>query len=676
MSFITQWPRFRSSFQFKLFITFSLLTVLITSPLCFLYIYSETQENRHLASEFLKLRTQQLADAARLPLYAENGEVLRQLADQAAQVPEVRSVTITAPDGRVLIDVHSRKSNRDSTAPVDVIHQSVAVYSNPLADSVESSLAGAKDATMALIGTVRMERGTDDLSRTAWHLGIVAVSSAFFFWLLVSTVSFLVLRRVTNSFTALMHGIETMKEGNYTSRIDSDVDDEPGRAADAINNLAIVLQRRGEENTRLQHERLDLERQMLHTQKLESLGIMAGGIAHDFNNLLQSILGNMELASRKLEPDSEPSKYIASALNSGRHAAHLTGLMLTYAGKGFITKKALSLNELVRDNSEMLKTAVSPAVAMELRLAAALPAIKADKAQMQQVVMNLITNAAESCEGQPGRIVLTTGTEECDQTCLSASLLDEKPEPGQYVFLEVRDNGCGMSEDTLKRLFDPFFTTKFTGRGLGMSAVMGIIKTHCGALFVDSAPGKGTTFKVLFPMTGSALPDNLQPLLPSAPSTPYDFSFNGPLGGHLSQERKEPQSIPESGTTQDIHSSGTALVVDDEKPVLRVCTKMVKLCGFTVITACDGVDAVAKFRDNADAIDVVVMDLTMPNMDGITAMAEMYRLRPDIKIILSSGFSEDELSERITGKAPSGFICKPYSLNVLETELLRIMRAE
>jgi len=635
----------RASFQFKLFSIFTLLTFLIACLLSTLYVITDIRKSRHFATEQLHLRTQQLADSVRLPLYAENRVMLSQLAEQAAKAPEIRMVVISAPDGRVLADVHTSVNSPDSSGTTKVIDQTVEVFSNHLVDSIEASLAGSRDTSVAKIGSVHMERGTADLSRAMYRLVVLSTSIAIVFWLAVSLLCHLVLRRVTSSFNALMHGINTMQEGDFTSRITVECDDEPGRAARAINNLASALQQRGEENIRLQEERLNLERQMLHTQKLESLGVMAGGIAHDFNNLLQSILGNIELASIKLTPDSASQKHIAHAMTSVKQASHLTNSMLTYLGKGFISKKKLDLNTLVKSNAEMLKTAASSAVSMELSLSEDLPAILADESHIQQVVMNLIINAAESIVEQPGVIRLTTGIQDCDRSCMDASLLDEKPSPGRYVFLEVSDNGCGMNEETVKCLFDPFFTTKFTGRGLGMSAVMGILRSHNGALFLESEPGKGTTFRVLFPIPESTLPAAALP------------SMNNKTGARNKL-------------------SGTALVVDDEKSVLSICTKMVSLCGFTVITACDGIDAVSKFREHVDVIDVVLMDLTMPNMDGITAMSEIFSIKPDARVILSSGFNEDELSERITGQAPCGFIRKPYCMNVLETEIERAMQRD
>ena len=633
----------RLGFQFKLLCVFTLLTAFTTIFFCTLYITSEITEKRDYTREKVLLQAQQLADSVRLPLYAENRTVLQQLAEQAGMAPEIRAVEISASDGRVL--VNTRMPNTSGSN--EMISQLVEVHSNKLVDSIESSISGGRDVAVSRIGTVRIERGTADLARAIREFVIFTISGAFVFWLAVSLLCYLALRKVTSSFNALMCGIEAMKCGDFTSRIEVASDDEPGRAAAAINNLASALQLRSEENSRLQEERLNLERQMLQNQKLESLGVMAGGIAHDYNNLLHSILGNIELASMKLDPDSASQKYIANAISSSKHAARLTNLMLTYVGKGFITKKELNLNDLLRENADMLMTAATSAISTELRLSAELPVILADEAHIQQIVMNLIINASEAILEQPGLIRITTGVQSCDQSCLSASLLNEKPEPGRYVFLDISDNGCGMSKETLARLFDPFFTTKFTGRGLGMSAVMGIIRMHCGALFVESEPGKGTTFRALFPVSESALPTAVQESI--TPTREQCIAPVKPL-------------------------SGVALVVDDEKPVLRICKKMLELCGFTVITACDGIDAVTKFREHVDEIAVVLMDLTMPNMDGITAMGEILSIRPNTRVILSSGFNKEELSERIASQAaPSGFIRKPYSMNVLESELRRVM---
>jgi PAS domain S-box-containing protein len=400
------------------------------------------------------------------------------------------------------------------------------------------------------------------------------------------------------------------------------------------------------ERKRAEEDRLALERQLLQSQKLESLGVMAGGIAHDFNNLLQSMLGNLELAAHKTDEQSEANKYISYATNSAKKAAHLTDLMLTYAGKGYVTKKNLNMNHLIKENIEILRTAFTSSIALDVSLFSDLPTISAGEMQIQQVIMNLIINAAESIKSNQGHVRVATSVISCDESYLATGLVDEKLKTGIYICLEVTDNGCGMDQDTLNRLFDPFFTTKFTGRGLGMSVVKGVVKSHSGTLFIDSKPGKGTTFRILFPVS-----ETTTPALASMPLT----------------------STKELCTTADTPLSGVLLLVDDEKSVLKTCRKMAELIGFKVITARDGIEALAKYRDHQDEIDVVILDVTMPNMDGFTTMNELYTIRPDVKVILASGYNEDELSERIINNPPSGFVRKPYSMRGLEAELRKAL---
>ncbi|MFA7404092.1 MAG: PAS domain S-box protein [Pelobacteraceae bacterium] len=394
-----------------------------------------------------------------------------------------------------------------------------------------------------------------------------------------------------------------------------------------------------------EQERLDFERQLLHTQKLESLGVLAGGIAHDFNNLLLTILGNVELAALKIPPDSPPHKLLEQATLAATRAADLTSRLLAYSGKGVFVITRLNLNQLVNENATLFRTAVPRTVSIDMHLSEGIPDIMGDVAQIQQVIMNLITNASEAIEIQAGRIKLSTGLVNCDRICLSKSRLEEKPEPGRFVYLEVSDNGAGMAEKIQQQIFDPFFTTKFTGRGLGMSAVLGIVKAHSGALFLDSAPGRGTTIRVIFPTAEKA---SMSPGMEAA---------HAEIVSDVSDA-----------------TSGTVLIVDDEKSVLKICAAMVTLCGFSTITASDGAEAVETFRLRSNEIDLVLMDLTMPNMDGVAAMQELRRIKPEIRIILSSGFNEQELDERISNQNPSGFIRKPYSLKSLEAELRRVMQ--
>ena len=402
----------------------------------------------------------------------------------------------------------------------------------------------------------------------------------------------------------------------------------------------ITIRKRAEELN------LALERQLLNTQRLESLGVMAGGVAHDYNNLLQAMMGNLEVALKLVPGDDEAHRFMVNALRSCRRAAHLTGLLLNYAGSGAVIRRPVNLNRLIRDNAELIKTAATRDIATELNLATDLPPVMADEAQLQQVVMNLITNAAEAIEQRPGLIRISTGVCRCSRDDLAGSLLEERPEPGEFVFIEVRDTGCGMESEVVARLFDPFFTTKFTGRGLGMSAVRGIVRSHHGAIFITSAPGAGTTFRILFPA---------------------DTASAGETGEAAEQTAA---ALP-----AEVRNS-LILIVDDEKAVLKVCAKMVELAGYRVLTAGSGTDALATFAAQGAEIDLVLLDLTMPDMDGMTVMAELLRLRPELKVVLASGYSEEELGRRMTDLTPAGFIQKPYTMSVLEAELAGVLSKE
>jgi PAS domain S-box-containing protein len=254
------------------------------------------------------------------------------------------------------------------------------------------------------------------------------------------------------------------------------------------------------DSKKAEKERLNLERKLLHTQKLESLGVLSGGIAHDFNNLLQAILGNLDLALMRLPQEAAGRKNIDQAIKAAHHAAKLTNMMLAYSGKGLFIIKPLNLTDLVEENAAMLEAAIPKSITLEQCLDRDIPPISADAGQLQQVIMNLITNAAEAIGDQGGKIQLSTGVKEFDQATLNSSRLEEKQAAGRYAWLKVCDNGCGMDDKTLQKLFDPFFTTKFTGRGLGMSAVLGILRAHKGAFLVESHENIGTTIQVLFPI--------------------------------------------------------------------------------------------------------------------------------------------------------------------------------
>jgi two-component system CheB/CheR fusion protein len=371
--------------------------------------------------------------------------------------------------------------------------------------------------------------------------------------------------------------------------------------------------------------RRELESRMLHAQKLESLGVLAGGVAHDFNNLLTGVLGSASLALELLPGDEPVRKLIKYIERAGNRAADLTRQMLAYSGKGRFEAAPVNLPELVQDIAELVKASISKKVALEFNLAKDPPLIEADATQLRQLVMNLIVNAAEAIGDAGGSVTVRTGVVDADGALLAAMLHEEDLPEGLYVFLEVADTGCGMDTETQAKMFDPFFTTKFTGRGLGVAAVQGIVRGHRGALQVRSAPGQGTCFRVLFPASKQ------------------------PLVRHIAT----PTLAKPCGT-------GTVLVVDDEDLVRAVAQQILERAGFTVLTADGGRAALRVFREHREQIDAVLLDLTMPDLGGEEVYRVMRGTRPAVPVVVLSGYNEEHVAERFAGIGPVEFLAKPY----------------
>jgi PAS domain S-box-containing protein len=386
-------------------------------------------------------------------------------------------------------------------------------------------------------------------------------------------------------------------------------------------------------------EKLEMERRLLHSQKLESLGVLAGGIAHDFNNLLAAIMGNLELSLIRLPGESPVRWNVEQAIKASQRAADLTRQMLAYSGKGTIEICEIDLGELVRHNAELLRTSIPRSISMFTEASPGNSLIVGDPGQIQQVIMNLITNAAEAIGQGQGLITITTGSGDYNAVDLSKSFLEEKPSPGCFSWLEVADNGCGMDDETKRRVFEPFFTTKFTGRGLGMAAVLGIIRAHQGAIFVESAIAKGTRFRVLFPAT--------------EPARCTGTNINTP--------------------SPRIEAGSSVLVVDDEDMIRDFCCACIDNLGFKVLSAPDGLAAIELFNEHADIISLVILDLTMPRMDGVAAFKELRRIKPEVKIVVSSGYGEQDVASQFADKKPDAFIQKPYTVQALNEIIMKVL---
>jgi len=385
-------------------------------------------------------------------------------------------------------------------------------------------------------------------------------------------------------------------------------------------------------------ERENLRLKMLETQKLESLGVLAGGIAHDFNNLLTVILANASFA-RGLMPDTQTrDERLDHIENAARRAADLCNQMLAYAGKGSFVVERLDLGELVRDTARLLQVSISKKARLFLDLAPGLPPVEGDLSQLRQVVMNLVINASDALGEADGEIRLATrpGRPVAARGELIHSF---DPTNRACVCLEITDTGAGMNADTLARIFDPFFTTKFAGRGLGLAAVLGIVRAHRGALIVRSSPGAGTSFRLHLPAA-------------SAPAAP---------------------AIPPAAAIAGLRSAGgTLLIADDEPSVLATADALLRHQGYRTVLAADGDEALRQFRANPDGFAAVLLDLTMPGLDGAEVLREIRALNPSARVLVMSGFSEEDVLTRLRGLGAVAILHKPFTMHTLLTRLAEV----
>jgi two-component system, cell cycle sensor histidine kinase and response regulator CckA len=416
----------------------------------------------------------------------------------------------------------------------------------------------------------------------------------------------------------------------------------PLRDARGVVVGTVGLAREITERKRAEEQRQLLERRIQETQKLESLGVLAGGIAHDFNNLLVGVLANSELALESLSRDrdlADVAERIAAVRTAALHAAELTNQMLAYSGRGHFDVRPVSLTEMVREMDHLLSASISKKAHVHHQLTANLPAVQADVAQLRQVIMNLVTNASDALEDREGQVYVRTGTEQRREVVSEVYGPVPLP-PGPYAFLEVADDGCGMNEETRNRVFEPFFTTKFTGRGLGLSAVQGIVRGHGGGIVLKSAPGSGTKVKVLLPCSD----------LPAVNLT-----------------RPKPEAVGEwTGT-------GLVLLVDDDARVRMVTELLLRSIGFEVLPTSTGREAIREFERRADEVRLVVLDVTMPDLNGDQVLAELRRCRPDVPVLLCSGYSEDEMCHRFSAEDMATFLQKPYPFDVFRARLRELL---
>ena len=386
-------------------------------------------------------------------------------------------------------------------------------------------------------------------------------------------------------------------------------------------------------------EKSELESQLIQAAKLEALGVLAGGIAHDFNNLLTAILGNAELAIVNLENKEKTRNMLSEVVAASMKAMELCRQMLAYAGQGSFSQDQFDCNKEIVELGDLLKVAISKKAQLNYQLDARRPGVLGDRSQLRQVIMNLITNAAEAMGNQEGEIDIKTDIVNLDESFIKAISPEKKLPVGNYCLIEVSDKGEGMDELTLQRIFDPFFTTKSSGRGLGLAAVQGIVQGHNGAITVESVKGNGTVFMVYLP-------------------------------NQLLEFREEPllnECVCENQTV--------ILVVDDEKQVRSVFSEILEESGYKVLLASDGEEAVSIFQQERESIDCVLLDFSMPKLDGLEVLQELQKMDGHLPVILTSGFAEKDLGPDLKQAGLAGFIQKPVPMKTLLSRIEGILHS-
>ncbi len=393
------------------------------------------------------------------------------------------------------------------------------------------------------------------------------------------------------------------------------------------------------ESKRAEAERARLEAQVMHAQKLESLGVLAGGIAHDFNNLLMGILGNTDLVLDDLPAGAPVRESLHEIQTAANRAADICQQMLAYSGKGRFVIQSLDLSDLLGEMTQLLAVSVSKQAVLQYDCDPELPPVEGDATQIRQVIINLVTNASDALGESSGNIWIRTGVQHCTHSYLQTTDLGEDLPEGAYVYLEVADDGCGMDEQTRHRIFEPFYTTKFPGRGLGLAAVLGIIRGHQGTLTVQSAPGRGTIFRVMLPVTEN--PDEV-----------YLAGRSSPV---------------------EISGRGTVLLIDDEDAVRALGARLLQRLGYKVITAADGSQGVERFRAHRHEIVAVLLDMTLPRMSGEETLRSLQNVAPDVRVLLSGGSKAVDLPAGLAGQGRVGLVRKPYQMAALGRKLQEIL---
>lgn len=652
MAFFEALTKRRNSFGLKIFLLFTAFIAIVSVSFTFFFFHHQrTVLRENLAGEG-RLLSSLLAYNVRLGVFAENGDLLKDAVEGVLLHDEVLFVTIVTHEGKLLREQTHKSvlSNpergfphwntrfeqlRKGSAPQIIEGSDVIEFWSPVVStlsypSAESMFfAQPSQSQPKTIGYVRIMIDKEPLRKKLETLLLSSIVMAAGFLLLGTFVTYILISRITRPLDRLTEGIKVLESGGPFEPVQVETTDEVGRLAGAFNHLAETLRKREAEKELLAEE-------LRHAQKMEAIGTLAGGVAHDFNNILTAIIGFGTLLQRSLKNDNPFRIYVDQILIASDRATTLVKRLLAFGRKQVINPKPASLNEVIKSIEKLLARLISEDIDFRIELAAEPLVCKVDTGQIDQILINLVTNARDA---MPGGGVLSIRTE--------SDYLDydffgpiEKGNPGRYGIITVTDSGMGMDEETRERIFDPFFTTKEVGKGtgLGLSMVYGIVKQHEGFITVDSSPGEGTSFRIYLPLTQSVMTPNRQ-----------GETFTG----------KGNQEV--------------VLVAEDDKAVRKLSKHVLERNGYEVIEAVDGIEAVRRFNENADKIKLVLLDVVMPKKNGQVAYEEMKLRRPDLKALFISGYTREIIN--IKGVLDEGinFVAKPVNPDDLLAKVQEVL---
>jgi signal transduction histidine kinase/CheY-like chemotaxis protein len=644
------------SFGVKVFAIFTLFIFVISASFTCFSIHRQSRSLRVTLIKDGKLLAGILSYNSRIGVFAENEELLKVPVEGVFQQEGVSEVSVFNLEGELLArrergetkapgksmkgDRVSMKGMfekiRESNSPFFLEGQSKAEFWSPVtsgaAYSVEEPLffeEGPLKTEDRIIGFVRVVVDKGILNKRLNDLLYKGILIGVIFLITGSGLTYLVVRGVTKPLNRLTVGVKALGMGGDVEEVPVETEDEIGKLAEAFNSMSESLKSR-------ESEKEQLEEQLRHAQKMEAVGTLAGGIAHDFNNILTAIIGYASLLQAEMEKDDPLRGKVEQILDSAGKAANLTQGLLAFSRKQLIEPRPVNLNECIKNVEKLLSRLIREDIEIRVNLAGEDLVVLADSGQIQQALMNLVTNARDAMS-DGGVLTIATGSVKVGREFFRAKGHER---PGRYALLSVTDTGVGMDERTREKIFDPFYTTKEVGMGtgLGLSMVYGIIKQHEGYIDVSSKPGEGTTFRIYLRLAGAGVEEKEQKML-------------GPVKG----------------------GDEEVLIAEDNESVRRLSKEILEGYGYSVIEATDGEDAIRKFMENKERIQILLLDVMMPKKNGRDVYEKAIKVRPDIKALFMTGYASDIIHEQGIVKGRINMIYKPVSPEALLRKVREVL---